>query len=101
MTMASLNASLLARKGSAFPATQTPRHLASVPGEQGARSASKYKDQKTTKKKHFRIGSEADKDLRLLAVREGLSQQALIEKALHDYLDQAFEESGCICRTRR
>lgn len=100
MSMASLNASLLARKGSAFPAAQAPRHLASVPQPTGHKTKSKatYAKEAKTKKKHFRLGDKTDRDLRLLSVREGLSQQALIEKAIQTYLDVAFQNGECICR---
>lgn len=100
MSMASLNASLLARKGFANPAEQSPRHLSSVPSMQTAtpKGDDRYAKQKKTKKKHFRLSDKADQEMRLLAVREGLSQQALIEKAVHSYLEAAFASGECICR---
>lgn len=100
MSMASLNASLLARKGYAIPAEQSPRHLASVPvmNSPRAKQTERYANQKKTKKKHFRLSEKADREMRLLAVREGLSQQALVEKAVHAYLEEAFNSGECICR---
>ena len=100
MSMASLNASLLARKGFVLPAEQSPRHLSSVPSIQASKPApdNRYAKQKKTKKKYFRLSDKADQEMRLLAVREGLSQQALIEKAVHAYLEAAFANGGCICR---
>ncbi len=101
MTMASLNASLLARKGSAYPATQSSRHLTSVPTMTTPKAAptNRYANQKKTKKKHFRLSDKADQEMRLVAVKEGINQQALIEKAVHAYLEAAFADGECICRS--
>lgn len=99
MSMASLNASLLARKGTAQPASNTHRHLTPVPTiEAVAKSA--YASEKKTQKKHFRLGNRADRDLKLLAVREGVSQQTLMEQAMAEFLDRAFAKADCICRQR-
>ena len=99
MTMASLNASLLARKGTAHPAGRTPRHLTPVPTAD-VKTQNLYAGEKKTQKKHFRLGGKADRDLKLLAVREGVSQQALIERAMTEFLDRAFASADCICRQR-
>ena len=100
MTMASLNASLLARKGTAQPAGNSAhRHLTPVPTTNVA-IKSPYTSEKKTQKKYFRLGNRADRDLKLLAVREGLSQQALMEQAITEYLDRAFAKADCICRQR-
>ena len=99
MSMASLNSSLLARKGRAQPTGHTPRHLMPVPSGDSKRP-DRYNGEKRTHKKYFRLGTKADKDLKLLAVREGLSQQALIERAMTEYLDRAFATADCICRQR-
>lgn len=113
MAMASLNASLLAPKGCAQPAARAPvpapastalystvvgqitpstRNVPKKPQEGGRTQ------QKKTKKKSLRLSAAKDKDLRLLAVRNGMSQQALLERAVNDYLDRAFAEGDCICR---
>lgn len=99
MTMASLNASLLARKGAAQPTPSTPRFLTSVPtsastGRQQARKSGAKK----TKKKHLRLDAATDRDLRLLAARNGESQQSLMERAVSDYLTSMLEAGECICR---
>lgn len=100
MTMASLNASLLARKGAAQPAASAPLHMASVARipQVSKGSPKRYATEKKSKKKHLRLGHQADRDLRLLAARNGMSQQAIMERAVTDYLEQAFADSSCICR---
>ena len=99
MSMASLNASLLARKGTAQPAGSGHRHLTPVPTMETV-GKSTYETEKKTQKKYFRLGSRADRDLKLLAVREGLSQQILMERAMAEFLDRAFAKADCICRQR-
>lgn len=109
MAMATLNASLLARKGTAYPAASTPRHLASVSSAPVKNTAATPKTgnrhkganaEKKTRKKFLRVSTTTDRDIRLLAVRQGLSQQALMERAINDYLDSAFATSDCLCRRR-
>lgn len=60
-------------------------------------TAQKSKNRRT-KKKSVRLSTAMDKDLRLLAARNGQSQQALIEQAIGDYLDKAFASGECLCR---
>lgn len=117
MAMASLNASLLAPKGCAAPAANAPTLIPSAlprsapigriaPNTQSkaheaprkTQDAGKKKHEKKTKKKSLRLSASMDKDLRLLAVRNGMSQQALLEKAVSDYLDRAYAAGDCICR---
>ncbi len=109
MAMASLHASLLAPKGGAHPAAsaptlvpRTPTHLSAIgqitPNSGKMREAKKRTAEQKTKKKSLRLSASMDKDLRLLAVRNGLSQQALLELAVSDYLDKAFAASDCVCR---
>ncbi len=114
MAMASLNASLLAPKGAAQPAVTPPTLVpisAPVRGRsnqfvdadkrprnsQAATETSRAAGKKT-KKKSLRISAAMDKDLRLLAVRNGQSQQALLEQAVSDYLDRAYASGECMCR---
>lgn len=99
MTMASLNASLLARKGAAQPTPSTPRFLTSVPtGASTGRQQARKSGAKKTKKKHLRLDAATDRDLRLLAARNGESQQSLMERAVSDYLTSMLEVGECICR---
>ncbi len=101
MAMATLNASLLARKGSAQPTARAPRYLASVPADTRPKtlgSRPPARPEKKTKKKSMRLSATTDRELRLLAVRLGLSQQALMERAVEEYLDKAFAETECMCR---
>lgn len=112
MAMASLNASLLAPKGCAQPAVRTPTLVPDTsvrrsaigqiaPPPDTVRKAGKKPEkqpEKKTKKKSLRLSASMDKDLRLLAVRNGLSQQALLELAVGDYLDRAYASGDCICR---
>lgn len=115
VAMASLNASLLAPKGAAQPAVKPPilvpvstpavgrtRRFADTDkrpqGSQTAPDVQKTATGKKTKKKSLRISAAMDKDLRLLAVRNGQSQQALLEQAVSDYLDKAYASGECMCR---
>jgi hypothetical protein len=113
MAMASLNASLLAPKGCAAPAANAPTLIPSAlprnapigriaPNTHNkaheTQDAEKKKQEKKTKKKSLRLSASMDKDLRLLAVRNGMSQQALLETAVSDYLDRAYASGDCICR---
>ncbi len=135
MTMASLNASLLARKGTAHPTPNIPapsnpttpnahstvntqgvpnnqspsgtpsttRGLSAVtalqPKTAGA-SSNRYSATKKPHKKHLRLGSVADRDLRILAAREGVSQQKLLEQAVTDYLEKMVASGECVCGRR-
>lgn len=111
MAMASLNASLLAPKGCAQPAVSPPTLVSDTQARYAAigqiaptsKPPKKPVDnrkapEKNTKKKSLRLSASMDKDLRLLAVRNGMSQQALLEMAVSDYLDRAFAAEDCICR---
>ncbi|WP_262693317.1 ribbon-helix-helix domain-containing protein [Kordiimonas aquimaris] len=123
MTMASLDASLLARKGTARPimakpdTLQTSNRIQFIPHEVTTQSAPKtpkvakkinesvgkkvvLKPTKRIRRKHksVRLSTSTDKDLRLLAASMGVSQQSIMEKAIFDYLEQAYKEQGCICR---
>lgn len=116
MAMASLNASLLAPKGCAQPAARAPsivpntrmsessaRHaaisqIAPLANQAKKPGVSEKAREKKTKKKSLRLNASMDKDLRLLAVHNGLSQQALLELAVSEYLDRAFAKGACICR---
>ncbi len=109
MAMASLNASLLAPKGGAYPSANAPTLVPSNPLQHSAigqiahsprkiREPKQSSTEKKTKKKSLRLSASMDKDLRLLAVRNGLSQQALLELAVSDYLDRAFASGECMCR---
>ena len=73
-----------------------------VPGNGTSRSAAKAgtkkKVRRQTKKKSLRLSTAMDKDLRLLAVRNGQSQQALLQQAVSDYLEKAFASGECMCR---
>lgn len=124
MTMASLNASLLARKGTAHPTPNTPsipnaqstQNSQSTSGNPGTPRAlstvtaltsktagapsNRYAASKKSHKKHLRLGSVADRDLRILAAQEGVSQQKLLEQAVTDYLEKMFASGECVCGRR-
>lgn len=114
MAMASLNASLLARKGAARPVISAPHIPAAYANDAPkttAQSSQKksvtldapaYKPAKLDKhkyaKKAVRLSKATDKDLRLLAASLGTSQQAIMEQAITDFLKKAYRDRGCICR---
>jgi len=109
MAMASLNASLLAPRGGAHPAASAPTLVTRAPIHPSAigqiansprkmHEAKRGAAEKKTKKKSLRLSASMDKDLRLLAVRNGLSQQALLELAVSDYLEKSFATGECVCR---
>lgn len=102
MAMASLNASLLAAKGGAHPAANSPRYLTSVrtPAFTIPKPNKTATGSRKTKKKSLRLDVSMDRDLRLLAVRLGLSQQALMELAIADYVEKAFAAGECVCQRR-
>lgn len=101
--MASLDPTLIAKKGEARPAATLarlnpparPRPAPAAPEVQTLKVATT----KQTKKKSLRLSFGADKDLRLLAARIGISQQALMELAILEFLDKAFKTQECPCRT--
>lgn len=128
MTMASLDASLLARKGTARPimaatnitqasssrvqfiphdvtAKTTPKPKATRTAKTTTAPVKKSAKQKPTqahrrKHKSVRLSGPTDKDLRLLAAGLGVSQQSIMERAISDYLEHAYKAHGCICRRK-
>lgn len=117
MAMASLNASLLARKGSARPVTLTPKlyenNTQTIEAQPSFEKTSSWPavstqlnakntplDKRRSCKKSMRLSKATDKDLRLLAASLGTSQQALMEQAVTVFLKNAYRDRGCICGAR-
>lgn len=102
MAMASLNASLLTQKGAARPtepSLQVLEQKTPCNAPQPAKSfALKVAKRSKCKRKSLQLGQAADRDLRLLAARIGVSQQALMEMAVLEYLERAFKAQDCRCR---
>lgn len=76
---------------------QKSRHARLVsPGE----GAAKPDGVKSPARKHksLRLDEATDLQLRLLAARQGSSQQAVMEKALKALLRKELEDGECICR---
>ena len=48
--------------------------------------------------KSVRIASDVDLHVRLVAARRGITQQAVMEAAIVDYMDLTTEDLDCICR---
>ena len=145
MTMASLTASLLARKGDARPSASTrdifatgaratplknankkpaagtgsqknnpaqfphsvsatlqPQGHKNSPLQQKAQLHTSGAERNTArqgkrKAKTLRLDTTTDMTLRLLAARQGTSQQALMEKAVKALLQAETKRTGCIC----
>ena len=130
--MASLSASLLARKGEERPANRAremimprkapvhdlPRHdshghdslgLGSVVLSSSVPRPLKPETKLTTarprplvktadrKQKCLRLDRETDRALRMLAARDGVTQQSLMEAAVKTLLGQKSDETDCIC----
>lgn len=128
MTMASLDASLLARKGTARPIMAKPNiaqalsnrvqfipHDVAASATQAAKASKIVKEIKGSiekaitpkstgvdKRKHksVRLSAPIDKDLRLLAASKGVSQQSIMQTAISDYLERTYKEQGCICQRK-
>lgn len=119
MTMASLSASLLARKGDARPANRVqemfvPRNapqarapLPIAPARAKSEPATLPRVRKTgassksvaadRKQKSLRLERETDRALRMLAARDGVTQQSLMEAAVKALIDEKSDETGCVC----
>lgn len=116
MAMASLDASLLARKGTARPVVPVP---AAPTGS--ARTAhentvtvhtlrpARPPENRTTKtpapamrhKKHVRLNDRANRNLRILAASLGTSQQVLMAEAIDTYLEMVAKTHGCLCQAAK
>ncbi len=119
MTMASLSASLLARKGDARPANRVqeifvPRNapqahapLPIVPARAKSEPMALPRTHKTgtpaksttadRKQKSLRLERETDRALRMLAARDGVTQQSLMEAAVKALIKEKSDETGCVC----
>ncbi|WP_417466233.1 hypothetical protein [Kordiimonas sp.] len=119
MTMASLSASLLARKGDARPANRVqemfvPRNapqarapLPIVPAKAKNEPTTLPKARQTSaatksaaadrKQKSLRLERETDRALRMLAARDGVTQQSLMEAAVKALIEEKSDETGCVC----
>jgi len=125
MSMASLSASLLARKGQASPTvrqsesvhgpfsqervkemfppkrpqlvTQAARK-ALVPGTRG-QSPKAHTGKRA--RKTLRLDREKNRQLRLLAAHLGVSQQSLMAKAVSALLKEETGQVGCICGAKK
>ncbi len=132
MTMASLSASLLARKGDARPANRVkemfvprsaPQPHASEPRTPKACSPetrasllpARAKSEKPVqlrehgtspapqtsvaarKQKSLRLDLVTDRALRMLAARDGVTQQSLMEAAVKTLINEKSDEAGCVC----
>ena len=93
MTTASLNASLLVRKGKAVPTRQNVEPLF-----QGIDlKVNQRKPTRRAIRKSLRLTERDNKRLRILAARLGVPQQKIMETALLKMLDEASDTNGCIC----
>ncbi|TNE67949.1 MAG: hypothetical protein EP335_00320 [Alphaproteobacteria bacterium] len=104
MTMASLSASLLARKGQARPtAASQPvnvedifsRHRAAIPTYKAKVMPKPAKGGKRTAKT-LRLEADLNHRLRLLAAYIGVTQQSLMEKAVRTLLASELPEGSQI-----
>lgn len=116
MTMASLSADLLVRKGHAAPSLeQATLHTIGAPHTSGHTHKPRItpdgwlknfiKRQKSRKQpkgkrihKSFYLGEKRHHQLRLLAARTGACQQTIMEEALSLFLDEMLEQETCICK---
>lgn len=108
---ASLSATLLARKGQAGPSRlHTPVHrpLRPISGVTGSGhfDTETISDndgtppQNTSEKmvrKSVRLPKSVDDGLRILAARDGISQQALLADLVHNLLQREGGINGCLC----
>ncbi|WP_417462697.1 hypothetical protein [Kordiimonas sp.] len=127
MTMASLSASLLARKGDARPANRvkemfvprsapqprstearTPEtHTPSLPVRATSEKPVQLREHGTSpapqtsvaarKQKSLRLDLVTDRALRMLAARDGVTQQSLMEAAVKTLINEKSDEAGCVC----
>lgn len=116
MTMASLSADLLVRKGHAEPSLeQATLHTIGTSQVSGRTHKPQMtpdgwlknfiKRQKTRIQpkgkrihKSFYLGEKRHHQLRLLAARTGACQQTIMEEALSLFLDEMLEKETCICK---
>ncbi|MCJ9429774.1 hypothetical protein [Kordiimonas marina] len=134
MSMASLSASLLARKGQASPtsrptdsmhgpfsqekvkemfpskrpqlvtpsaqtAPQTAPQKAIAPQPRMKKGTETHTDKRA--RKTLRLDRDKNRQLRLLAAHLGVSQQALMEKAVSGLLKKETGHIGCICGAKK
>jgi len=102
MATASLTADLLARKGRAQPTGKWMRSgsviMQQVPAPSGQLSGkvqSKSKGAPVTKT--LRLDKTLNRQLKLLAARADVSQQAIMEQAVRHFVATEFEKADCIC----
>jgi hypothetical protein len=98
MATAHLTSDLLARKGGAHPTRKWLREpqLIVNPAMENQRAKQAHPAGKQITKS-LRINTQLNQQLKLFAVRSNQSQQAIMEKAVGDYLAQQLENAECIC----
>ncbi len=102
-----LSATLLARKGQAGPSQLQPHGQSTPPpipiaggrrsGHLIPQSAADTPRDKAT----FRLPAPLLKRLRILAAREGVSQQDLVAAALEAMIEREADARGCLCAADR
>ena len=113
MGMASLDASLLARKGTAKPSSnsiasfggsfETPAQVPAQKPErrQPAEVKTKPGKQDFRIKKTLHLDSEMNKMLRLLAAKEGITQQKLMQRAVIKLIEDEMGNCACVGKALR
>jgi len=98
MASASLTADLLVRKGSAQPIGKWMRSTSAVGPTSPAMCATpEPKEKGTPITKTLRLDKTLNRQLKLLAARADISQQAVMEQAVRHYVAVELEKADCVC----
>lgn len=98
MASASLTADLLVRKGGAQPIGKWMRSAnVTGPAPHVSRTASAPKKKGTPITKTLRLDKTLNRQLKLLAARADISQQAVMEQAVRHYVAVELEKADCVC----
>ena len=98
MASASLTADLLVRKGSAQPIGKWMRSTnVTGPVPQAARTVPGPKKKGMPVTKTLRLDKTLNRQLKLLAARADISQQAVMEQAIRHYVAVELEKADCVC----
>lgn len=98
MGVAKLDAGLLARKGRAVPLTAHHDVASSFWPDFSSQIRSEATGQEPKVRKSLKLTRVAHRKLRLLAARQNVSQQMLMEYAVLQLLKEAQRDGACICR---
>lgn len=98
MGVAKLDAGLLAKKGQAVPFSSLSGVKQSLPFKFPNSFGQDDGGPRETVRKSLRLGVTEHRKLRMLAARQNVSQQQIMELAVREFIKRLQQDETCICR---